>query len=123
MLFLLGIRHDTESILDGFSKSESKEDPGDHVDNSSDDGEVDQPIYKGPQSHTRQLLKANLLMDRLFDLEDNEICDDVEDIINQDKKSTESIKDLILQFWYQQLHFLYMVCCDLAETGTHSINC
>ena len=125
MLFPLGIRHDTESILDDFSGSESKEVPGDQVDNSSNDGEVDQPIYEGPQtwSHTRKLLKANLLIDQLFDLEDSKICDDVEDIVNWDKKSTESIKDLILQFWYQQLHFTYTVCCDLAETGTCPINC
>ena len=65
MLFPLGIWHDTESMLDYFGRSESKEDPGNQVDNSSNDGEVDQPIYEGPQtrSHTRQLLKANLLMD------------------------------------------------------------
>ena len=65
MLFPLGIRCDTENILDDFSGSESKEDPGDQVDNSSNDGEVDQPIYEGPQtqSFTRKLLKANLLID------------------------------------------------------------
>ena len=75
VLFPLGIPCDTDSILDDFGGSESKEDPGDQVDNSSNDGEVDQPIYEGPQTRirNRKLLKANLLMDRLFDLEDNEI--------------------------------------------------
>ena len=65
MLFPLGIQCDTESILDDFGRSESKEDPGDQVDNSSNDGEVDQPIYEGPQTQscTRKLLKANLLID------------------------------------------------------------
>ena len=41
MLFPLGIRCDTESILNDFGGSESKEDPGDQVDNSSNDGKVD----------------------------------------------------------------------------------
>ena len=88
MLFPLGIRCDTESTLDDFGRSESKEDPGDQIDNSSNDGEVDQPIYEGPQtrSPTRKLLKANLLMDQLFDLEDDKICNDVADIVNRDKK-------------------------------------
>ena len=62
-------------------------------------------------------------MGQLFDFENNKICYDVESIINRDKTSNESIKDLILQFWCQQLHFIFKVCCDLAETGTHSINC
>ena len=95
MLFPLGIQCDTESILDDFSRSESKEDPSDQVDNSSNDGEVDQPIYEGPQtwSGTRKLLKANLLMDRLFDLENNMICDDFEDTANRDKQYNEPIKD------------------------------
>ena len=35
------------------------------------DGEVDQPVYEGPQtqSHTRNLMKANILMDQMFDIE------------------------------------------------------
>ena len=124
MFFLLGIQCDTESIIDNFGGSESKEDPDDQVDNSSNDDEVDQPVYEGPQTQscTRKLLKANLLMDQLFDLENNKIYDDVE-IINLDNKSNESIRDLILQFWHQKLHFICAVHCDLAETQTHSINC
>ena len=113
MQYALSIGY-TESILDDFGRSESKEDPGDQVDNSSNDGEVDKPIYEGPQtwSHTRKLLKANFLMDQLFDLEDNEICNNVANIVDWDKQSVESIRDLILQFWYQQLHFIYTVCWD-----------
>ena len=38
-------------------------------------------------------------------------------------KPVESIRDLILQFWYQQVLTVYMVCCGLAEVGMHSINC
>ena len=73
MLFPLGIQCDTESISYNFGGSESEEDPDDQVDNSSNDSEVDQPVYQGPQtwSRTRKLLKANLLMDQLFDLENN----------------------------------------------------
>ena len=35
------------------------------------DGEVDQPVYKGPQTRscTRHLMKANILMDQMFDIE------------------------------------------------------
>ena len=108
-------------------ESENSGNPGsEQVDNfPTVDGEVDQPVYEGPQtwSHTRKLMKANLLMDKLFDLESGEICDDVSDVINFDEKSSESIRDLILQFQYQQLFVVYMVCCDLAEAGTPSINC
>ena len=68
-------------------------------------------------------MKANLLMGNLFDLESNEIYDDISDVINSDDEPRESIRDLILQFWYQQLFTVYMVCCDLAGAGTHSINC
>ena len=57
MLFPLGIRCDSESILADISKSEFVENPEmDQVDNFSVyDGKVDQPVYEGPQtqSHTR----------------------------------------------------------------------
>ena len=83
------------------------------------DGEVDQPVYEGPQtrSHTKKLMKANILMDQMFDIQSNEICDDVADIIDMSDKPEESIKDLILQFWYQQVFTVYMVCCGLAEAS------
>ena len=88
------------------------------------DGEIDQPVYEGPktQNRTKKLMKANLLTDNLFDLESGEICDDVSDVIDFGEEPSESIRDLILQFW-SQLFTVYMVCCDLAEAGTHSINC
>ena len=39
------------------------------------DGEVDQPIYEGPQTQscTRNLMKANILMDQMFDIEGSSI--------------------------------------------------
>ena len=81
------------------------------------DGEVDQPIYEGPQtrSSTRNLMKANILMDQMFDIEGSSIT-------NRPTQS-ESFRDLILEFWYQQVFTVYMVCCDLVEAGTCSINC
>ena len=81
------------------------------------DGEVDQPIYKGPQtqSRTRNLMKANILMDQMFDIQESS-----SDII---PIPHESIRDLILEFWYQQVFTVHMVCCDLVEAGTRSINC
>ena len=127
MLFPLGLRCDFKSILPDMGESENSGNPDpDQVDNfPTVDGEVDQPVYDGPQtrSHTKRLMKANLLMGNLFDLESNEICDDISDVINSDDEPSESIRDLILQFWHQQLFTVYMVCCDLAEAGTHSINC
>ena len=88
------------------------------VDNfPTSDGEVDQPVYEGPQiqSHTRNLMKANILMDHMFDVE--------ESITNIIHAQAETIRDLILEFWYQQVFTVYMVCCDLVEAGTRSINC
>ena len=46
------------------------------VDNfSNDDGEVDWPVYEGPQTrnHIRKLMKANCLMAELFDIETGKI--------------------------------------------------
>ena len=92
---------------------------------SNSDGEIDQPVYEGPQtqSHTSKLMKANLLMNNLFDVHSGEICDEILDVFIMDDKPRESLKDLILEFWYQQLFTIYCVCCDLAEAGTHSIYC
>ena len=68
-------------------------------------------------------MKANILMDQLFDINSSEICDAIDDIIELSEEPVESIRDLILQFWYQQAFTVYMICCDLAEAGTCSINC
>ena len=56
----------------------------DQVDNfSNSDGEVDQPVYDGPQtwSCTRKLMKANCLMTDLFDVETGDLCDEVSDVL------------------------------------------
>ena len=37
------------------------------------------------------------------------------------EEPVESIRDLILQFWYQQAFAVYMICCDLAEARMHSV--
>ena len=81
------------------------------------DGEVDQPVYEGPQtwSHSKKLMKANILMDQMFDIDQISVSEVVE--------NPESFKDLILKFWYQQVFTVYKVCCDLAEAGIHSTNC
>ena len=119
MLFLLGIRHDIEGILDDIGGSENSGNPVSvQVDNFPvSDGEVDQPVYEGPQtqSHSKKLMKANILMDQLFNIAhmpDSEVVE-----------YPESLRDLILEFWYQQVFTVYMVCHDLAEARTHSINC
>ena len=126
-LFLLGLWHDTGSILDDTGESENSGNP---VEEQVDDflivdGEIDQPVYEGPQtrSHTNQLMKANVLMDQMFDVNSGEICDDITDIFEMPDELVESIKNLFLQFWYQQAFTVYMVCCDLAKARMHSINC
>ena len=119
MLFPLGLRCDTESMLDDIAKSEDTGNPvPEQVGNfPTGDGQVDQPIYEGPrtQSHTRNLMKASVLMDQMFDIQ--ELSSDIIPF------SHKSIHDLILEFWYQQVFTVYIICCDLAEAGTPSISC
>ena len=62
-------------------------------------------------------------MDEMFANNSGKICDDIDGVVKMSEKPVESIKDLILQFWYQQTFTVYMVCCDLAEARTHSIDC
>ena len=127
MLFLLDLQHDTESMLDDTGESEKLGNPVvEQVDNFPIvDGEVDQPVCEGPQTQccTKQLMKANVLMDQMFDVNSGDICDDIDDVIELSDESVESIKDLILQFLYQQAFMVYMVCCDLDKAGTCSMNC
>ena len=72
MLFLLGLQHDLERILTDTCESAISGNPAvKQVDNFPiSDGEVDQPVYEGPQtqSHTKQLMKANILMDQMLDI-------------------------------------------------------
>ena len=72
----------TESILGNIGESEKSGNPvEEQVDNFPNEGEVEQPVYEGPQtqSHTKQLLKANVSMDQLFDINSGGICDDIDD--------------------------------------------
>ena len=113
MLFLLGLQCDTGSVLDDIGESENSGNlVSEQVDNfPTSNGEVDQPIYEGPQtgSHTRNLMKANISMNHMFNIQ--ELSSDIMPIPHK------SIHDLILEFWYQQIFTVYMVCCDLAEAG------
>ena len=126
MLLLLGLWHDTKSMLYDAGESEILGNPvEEQVDNFPiNDGEVDWPVYEGPQtqSHTKKLIKANILMDQIFDIQSNEICDDIIDLMDMLDKPVESIRDLILQFLHQQVLTVYTVCCDLAKAGACSIN-
>ena len=105
MLFLLGLRRDSGSILSKLAEFENTENPeSNQVDNfSNDDGEVDQPVYEGPQtqSHTGKLMKANTLMANLFDIQSNEVCNEISEVLIVDEEPTESLKDLILEFLYK----------------------
>ena len=71
ILFPLGLRHDTKSMLSHTDESEillnAVEEQMDNF--PINDGEVDWPVYEGPQtqSHTKKLMKANILMDQMMD--------------------------------------------------------
>ena len=123
---LLGLWHDRGSISDDTGESEISGNPvEEQVDNFPVvDGEIDHPVYDGPQtqSRTKNLMKANVLMDQMFDIHSDKICDDIVDVVEMSEEPVESIRDLILQFWYLQAFTVYLVCCDLAEAGMHSIN-
>ena len=127
MLFPLDLRRDSGSILSNLAEFENTENPeSNQVDNfSNGDGEVDQPVYEGPQtwSHTRKLMKANAIMANLFDIQSNEVCDEISEVLILEEEPMESLRDLILEFWYKQVFMFYCVCCDLVEAGTHSIYC
>ena len=98
MLFLLGLRRDIESTLPKLAESENTENPDmDQVDNfSNSDGEVDQPVYKGPQtrSRTRKLMKANCLMANLFDVETGDLYNEVSDVLTVTDESNPPAESL-----------------------------
>ena len=72
MLFLLGLRRYIEGVLDDIGEPENSGNPvlKQVADFPISDGEVDQPVYEGPQtqSHTRNLMKVNILMVQMFDI-------------------------------------------------------
>ena len=113
--------------MSNLAEFENTENPDlDQVDNFSNDyGEVDQPVYEGPQTQscTRKLMKANTVMANLFDIQSKEVCGEILEVLIVEEEPTESLKDLILEFWYEQVFMFYRVCCDLAEAGAHSIYC
>ena len=46
-------------------------------------------------------------MDQMFDIQTGEICDDIVDIRDASNEPVESIRDLLLEFWSQQVFSLY----------------
>ena len=113
MLFLLALQRDSGRILPNLAEFENTENPElNQVDNfSNNDGEVDQPVYEGPQtrSHTRKLMKANCLMADLFDIETVEICDDVSDVV----VTVSKVNDKSIRFSFG----------ILVQTGLHILLC
>ena len=65
-------------------------------------------------------------MANLFDVQSGELCDEVPEVLtvlDESSPPVESLRTLILEFWYKQIFMFYGVCCDLAEAGVHSIYC
>ena len=71
--------------MSNLAEFENTENPElNQVDNfSNDDGEVDQPVYEGPQTQSRtgKLMKANTIMANLFDIQSNEVCDEISEVL------------------------------------------
>ena len=68
-------------------------------------------------------MKANTIMANVFDIQPNEVCDEISEVLVVEEELTEPLKDLILEFWYKQVFTFYCVCCDLVKARIHSIYC
>ena len=74
----------------------------------------DQPIYQGPQTQslTKALMKANLVMNKYFHIDET---------FKPERVTTcrEPLHSLIVQFLFLQATCIYNLLCDLFETRAH----
>ena len=72
MLFLLHYWHEIESNIDDIGKFDDKQTPEQIQDDVQVSDPEYQPIYQGPQtqSPTKALMKANLLMNECFQVDE-----------------------------------------------------
>ena len=71
----------------------------------------DQPVYQCPQtqSHTKALMKVNLVMNECFQIDDT----------FQPASETELISILIGRVLFLEATCIYSFVCDLIESGAH----
>ena len=110
MLFLLKYRREIESNIDNLDESDRTAPEQFQGDAEMSDLE-DQPVYQGPQtqSHTKALMKANLIMDECFKT-DNAF---------EPSHEKETLSSLVNQFLFLQAACIYNFICDVIETGAH----
>ena len=114
MLFLLHYQHEIESDIDNIGKFDDRRTP-EHVQDDVQMSDLDdQPVYKGSltQSHTKTLMKANLLMNECFQIDET-----FSQAIQIAKR--EPISSLVGSFLYLQAACVYNWFYDLVNTGAH----
>ena len=73
MLFPLHFQHETENNIDNIGEFDSEGTPKQTQDDVHISDLEDQPVYEGPQtqSHTKALMKANLIMNKHFQVDES----------------------------------------------------
>ena len=112
MLFLLHYQHEIESNIENIGEFDDKQTPEQTQDDVQMSDPGDQPIYQGPQtqSHTKALMKANLLMNECFQVD--EMFSPTMLIARR-----EPIRLLIICFLYLQAVCVYNWFYDLVDIG------
>ena len=110
MLFPLNYRREIEGNINDLGKSDRTAPEQIQGDAEMSDLE-DQPVYQGPQtwSHTKALMKANLIMNECFE-NDNAF---------EPSHEKETLSSLVNQFLFLQAACIYNFICDVIETGAH----
>ena len=111
MLFPLNYRHEIESNIDDLGESDRKIAPEQIQGGAEMSHLEDQPIYQGPQtqSHTKALMKANLITNECFET----------DSAFEPHHGKETLSSLVNQFFFLQAACIYTFICDMIETGAH----
>ena len=111
MLFPLNYQREIESNIDNLGESDRKIAP-EQIQGGAEMSDLeDQPIYQGPQtqSHTKALMKANLIMNECFET----------DSAFEPHHGKETLSSLVNQFFFLQAACIYNFTGDVIETGAH----
>ena len=114
MLFPLHYQCETESNIDDIGESDSERTPEQIQDDVHMSDLEDQPVYKGPetQSHTKALMKANLIMNKYFQID--EMFSPATLLARR-----EPISSLVGHFLHLQAACVYNWFYDLVDVRTH----
>ena len=114
MLFPLHYHHETESNIDDIGEFDRERTPEQIQDDVHMNDLEDQPAYEGPQtwSHTKALMKANLIMNKNFQ---------IDDMFSPATLITrrEPISSLVGQFLYLQTACIYNWFFDMVDARAH----